>query len=65
MGKIGNAGRAVLFVNILKKNTAQSASLIKSELENMGYEAEIFSFNGNTDHQRVASLDFPINKNSF
>jgi len=57
MGKIEHTKRAVLFVNILKKNAAESASLIKKELENMGLEADIFSFNGNTDH--------PLDKNSF
>jgi len=49
--------RAVLFVNVLKKNAEESALNIKTELEKMGLEAEIFSFNGNTDA--------PLDKNSF
>ena len=52
------ARRAVLFVNNLKKNAAETASQIKTELEKSGYEAEIFSFNGNTDHPSWTSADF-------
>ena len=57
MGKTGSAKRAVLFVNILKKNAEETSAQVKRELEKMGHEAEVFPFNKNKDHTREALLD--------
>jgi len=38
--------KAVLFVNLHKKNAKEAAALIQAELKNRGIEAEVFSFEG-------------------
>ena len=49
--------RALLFVNLHKKNAAQAASLIRAELEKRGIGAAVFSFEGKPEKPPAGEWD--------
>ena len=59
MGKeaVGPIKRAVLFVNLHKKNAKEAASQIQAELENRGIGAVVFSFDGKPQEPPAGDWD--------